>query len=55
MLELERYRCREETKVGGRGGSREDDGKPCWFSSFRGGVPEEKEEAEEDRGKEARD
>lgn len=37
------------------GGSREDDGEPCWFSSFRGGVPEEKEEAEEDRGEEAGD
>lgn len=34
----EKMQAQSKPKVGGgRGESREDDGKPCWFSSFRGG------------------
>lgn len=62
MRELRRYQRREESKRWKEGGdSREDDGKPCWFSSVHSeGAPGEKEErgrrkGEEDKGKEVRD
>lgn len=42
-----------------KGGGGRESGKPCWFSSFRGGARRErrerKEEAEQDRGEEVRD
>lgn len=54
---LQAQRGNQRWKEGGD--SREDDGKPCWFRSFREGARRErrgrKEEAEEDRGKEVRD
>lgn len=40
MLDVraEKIQAQSKPKVEGWGGdSREDDGKPCWFSSFRGG------------------
>lgn len=55
---IQAQRGNQRWKEGG-GDSREDDGKPCWFRSFRGGARRErrqrKEEAEEGRAREGRD